>query len=161
MSIVRRCVVARGRVQGVWFRESARRRATELGVSGWVRNAPAELEGGAEAVDVLVLSRMRGGCMEEERVARDGRVLTADLNGATLTAVRTTRERVERVRGGEDVPPTGEEERARTLWLAPEEGFRIFKPGVAWIFVPPEGRESAVRVAVRDVTGTAVVSVRA
>ena len=54
MSIVRRCVVARGRVQGVWFRESARRRATELGVSGWVRNAPAELEGGAEAVDVLV-----------------------------------------------------------------------------------------------------------
>ncbi len=59
MSIVRRCVVARGRVQGVWFRESARRRATELGVSGWVRNAPdgsveAELEGEAEAVDVLV-----------------------------------------------------------------------------------------------------------
>ncbi len=27
-----------GRVQGVWFRESTRRRAQELGVSGWVRN---------------------------------------------------------------------------------------------------------------------------
>ena len=59
MPIVRRRVVVRGRVQGVWFRESARRRATELGVGGWVRNAPdgaveAELEGEAEAVDVLV-----------------------------------------------------------------------------------------------------------
>ncbi|MDP6977407.1 MAG: acylphosphatase [Myxococcota bacterium] len=27
-----------GRVQGVWFRESTRRRASELGLSGWVRN---------------------------------------------------------------------------------------------------------------------------
>jgi acylphosphatase len=31
-------VVVRGRVQGVWFRESCRRRAVELGLSGWVRN---------------------------------------------------------------------------------------------------------------------------
>jgi acylphosphatase len=52
-------VVVRGRVQGVWFRESARRRAAELGVAGWVRNRPngsveAELEGGADAVAVLL-----------------------------------------------------------------------------------------------------------
>jgi acylphosphatase len=57
--MARRHVVVRGRVQGVWFRESARRRATELGVGGWVRNMPdggveAELEGEAEAVAVLV-----------------------------------------------------------------------------------------------------------
>jgi acylphosphatase len=56
---VRRSVVVHGRVQGVWFRESARRRATELGVGGWVRNRPdgaveAEVEGDAEAVEVLV-----------------------------------------------------------------------------------------------------------
>jgi len=59
MAMARRHVVVRGRVQGVWFRESARRRATELGVGGWVRNMPdggveAELEGEAEAVAVLV-----------------------------------------------------------------------------------------------------------
>jgi acylphosphatase len=46
-------------VQGVWFRESARQRADELGVAGWVRNRPdgtveAELEGDAESVAVLV-----------------------------------------------------------------------------------------------------------
>lgn len=29
-----------GRVQGVFFRESTRQRAQELGLSGWVRNAP-------------------------------------------------------------------------------------------------------------------------
>jgi acylphosphatase len=27
-----------GRVQGVWFRETTRREAVSLGVSGWVRN---------------------------------------------------------------------------------------------------------------------------
>ena len=30
----------KGRVQGVSFRESARARASELGVHGWVRNLP-------------------------------------------------------------------------------------------------------------------------
>ena len=57
--VVRRRVVVHGRVQGVWFRESARRRAEELGVGGWVRNRPdgaveAELEGLSEDVEVLV-----------------------------------------------------------------------------------------------------------
>ena len=59
MELVRRLVVARGRVQGVWFRESARQRADRHGVAGWVRNRPdgaveAELEGDVEDVEVLV-----------------------------------------------------------------------------------------------------------
>jgi acylphosphatase len=58
MGLLRRRIVVRGRVQGVWFRESARRRADQLGVAGWVRNRPdgaveAELEGSAEDVEVL------------------------------------------------------------------------------------------------------------
>ena len=40
-------VVVSGRVQGVWFRESTRRRAEELGVYGYVRNLP---DGRVEAV---------------------------------------------------------------------------------------------------------------
>jgi acylphosphatase len=57
--VVRRRVVVQGHVQGVWFRESARRRAEDLRVAGWVRNRPdgaveAELEGDAEEVEVLV-----------------------------------------------------------------------------------------------------------
>ena len=33
-------VFIRGRVQGVFFRESTRREAAALGLSGWVRNLP-------------------------------------------------------------------------------------------------------------------------
>lgn len=38
-------LTVRGRVQGVYFRASARDRARQLGLSGWVRNRP---DGGVE-----------------------------------------------------------------------------------------------------------------
>ena len=52
-------MVVHGRVQGVFFRDTTRRRAVELGVSGWVRNNPdgtveAALEGDGNAVDRMV-----------------------------------------------------------------------------------------------------------
>lgn len=47
MSATRAHVFVRGRVQGVWFRESTRRRAEQLGVGGWVRNLP---DGRVEAI---------------------------------------------------------------------------------------------------------------
>jgi acylphosphatase len=40
VSWLRARVVVSGRVQGVWFRESTRRRAEELGLGGFVRNLP-------------------------------------------------------------------------------------------------------------------------
>ena len=58
-------VVVSGRVQGVWFRESTRRRAEELGVTGWVRNLPdgrveACFEGATAAVEAAVAFVRRG-----------------------------------------------------------------------------------------------------
>jgi acylphosphatase len=44
---VRRRVVVRGRVQGVFFRDSTRREALRRGVSGWVSN---RADGAVEAV---------------------------------------------------------------------------------------------------------------
>ena len=49
-------VFVSGRVQGVWFRESTRRCAEELGLSGWVKNLPdgrveAVFEGDPAAID--------------------------------------------------------------------------------------------------------------
>ena len=40
-------MVARGRVQGVFFRDTTRRRAESLGISGWVTNRD---DGAVEAV---------------------------------------------------------------------------------------------------------------
>ena len=58
-------VLVSGRVQGVWYRESARREAERLGVRGWVRNledgrVEALLEGPAGAVSSLVEWCRRG-----------------------------------------------------------------------------------------------------
>ena len=57
---MKRCrVTVRGRVQGVFFRETVRRRAEPLGVAGWVHNRPdgaveAVFEGDPEAIAQLV-----------------------------------------------------------------------------------------------------------
>ena len=56
---VRRRVVVRGRVQGVFFRDSTRRRAESLGVSGWACNrddgaVEVVAEGEPDAVQALV-----------------------------------------------------------------------------------------------------------
>ncbi|HUP30224.1 MAG TPA: acylphosphatase [Usitatibacter sp.] len=56
---VTRRMVARGRVQGVWFRESMRREAEALGVTGWVRNradgsVEAVVQGETTAVEALL-----------------------------------------------------------------------------------------------------------
>jgi acylphosphatase len=56
---VARRVVVHGRVQGVFFRETVRRRAYRAGVAGWVRNnadgtVEALFEGDADDVESMV-----------------------------------------------------------------------------------------------------------
>ena len=56
---VRSRVVVRGQVQGVFFRDTCRRKASERGVAGWVSNrgdgaVEAVFEGDADAVRALV-----------------------------------------------------------------------------------------------------------
>jgi acylphosphatase len=63
--VIRRRVIVRGRVQGVWYRQSCHREAVAAGVAGWVRNnddgtVEAALEGDAAAVE-RVVSWMRSG----------------------------------------------------------------------------------------------------
>ena len=62
---VRRRVIAHGRVQGVFFRDSTRRVASSRGVAGWARNLPdgtveAVFEGSPEAVASMVEAVRRG-----------------------------------------------------------------------------------------------------
>jgi acylphosphatase len=62
---VRRRVVVRGNVQGVFFRDSCRREASSRGVAGWVTNRPdgaveAVFEGDTDAVQALANWCARG-----------------------------------------------------------------------------------------------------
>jgi acylphosphatase len=62
---VRRRVVVRGSVQGVFFRDSCRRAAESRGVRGWVTNRPdgaveAVFEGEPDAVAAMVNWCSRG-----------------------------------------------------------------------------------------------------
>jgi acylphosphatase len=57
--MVRRRVIVHGRVQGVFFRDTARRLAEERGVAGWIANradgsVEAVFEGEADDVDAMV-----------------------------------------------------------------------------------------------------------
>ncbi len=84
--MIRRRVIVRGLVQGVFFRDSVRRRASTLGVSGWIRNTgdgavEAVFEGEPDAVSQLVAF-----CREGPR-------------GARVDAVEVTDESPEGLRG--------------------------------------------------------------
>jgi acylphosphatase len=63
--VVTRRLAIRGRVQGVWFRESMRLEAERLGVRGWVANrldgtVEAVVQGPHAAVDAITAWARRG-----------------------------------------------------------------------------------------------------
>jgi acylphosphatase len=67
--LVRKHVVLTGRVQGVFFRDSLRRRAQTRGVSGWARNRPdATIEAVFEGPETDVVE-MLAYCREGPRHA--------------------------------------------------------------------------------------------
>jgi acylphosphatase len=57
--VVRRRVIVRGEVQGVFFRDSTQREARSRGLAGWVRNrsdgtVEAVFEGPPDAVEAMI-----------------------------------------------------------------------------------------------------------
>jgi len=88
--MIRRRVVVHGHVQGVFFRETARRRAQSAGVAGWIANRPdgaveAVFEGERDAVERLV-----DFCREGPRGARIDwvDVVVEELEGLSGFVVR-------------------------------------------------------------------------
>ena len=68
--MIRRRVVVHGHVQGVFFRETTRRRAQSAGIAGWIAN---RLDGTVEAVfegDRDAVERLVDYCREGPRGAR-------------------------------------------------------------------------------------------
>lgn len=88
--VIRRRVRVRGRVQGVFFRDSARERAEAHGVAGWICNRPdgtveAVLEGPPQAVE-RVLRFLRTG--PPRASVEDVEVQEEDPDGLTGFEVR-------------------------------------------------------------------------
>ena len=88
--MIRRRVVVHGHVQGVFFRETARRRAQSAGVAGWIANRPdgaveAVFEGERDGVERLV-----DFCREGPRGARIDwvDVVVEELEGLSGFVVR-------------------------------------------------------------------------
>jgi acylphosphatase len=84
--VIRRRVIVRGRVQGVFFRDTLRRMAQSRGLAGWVRNradgaVEAVFEGDVEAVESLI------------RFAREG------PRGAAVESVDVQQEEAEGLTG--------------------------------------------------------------
>ena len=78
MASVRRRVVIRGHVQGVFFRDSARRLAERGGVTGWVANRP---DGAVEAVfegDPVEVERLIDFCRRGPRGAQVDDVVVSE-----------------------------------------------------------------------------------
>jgi acylphosphatase len=78
VTTVRCRAIVHGRVQGVFYRDTCRRVATDLGVAGWVRNRPdgtveVVAEGERDAVD-----RLLAWCRTGPPSARVDRVEIAD-----------------------------------------------------------------------------------
>lgn len=74
MTSVNAKILISGRVQGVWFRQSTREKAAELGVTGWCRNCP---DGSVEAVfegDESAVKQMIDWCHQGPKLARVDRV---------------------------------------------------------------------------------------
>ena len=84
--MIRRRVVVHGRVQGVFFRDSARRLAQQHGVAGWISN---RWDGAVEAV-------FEG---EPEAVERLVRFMHEGPRGADVERVDVSEEEPERLRG--------------------------------------------------------------
>ena len=83
MNSVRAHVFVEGRVQGVFYRDSARRRAQELGLTGFVRNlsdgrVEAVLEGDESAVAAAVAYLREGPAYAQ---VRDVRVVNEPYTG--------------------------------------------------------------------------------
>ena len=80
----------RGRVQGVYYRDSCRRQALAAGVSGWARNdldgsVEALLEGAPEAVDRVVAWMRKG---PRRAVVEEIEVTDAEASGRVGFEIR-------------------------------------------------------------------------
>ena len=64
MENIRAHLIVEGRVQGVWYRDSTRQKALELGLKGWVKNRiDGNVEIVAEGTDHLV-AELKNWCYE-------------------------------------------------------------------------------------------------
>jgi len=79
-------LIIRGKVQGVFFRDNTRRRATSLEITGWIRNnsdgtVEAVFEGPEEKLkEILKICEQSPGSSQVDKVEKNWEVFTGEFN---------------------------------------------------------------------------------
>jgi len=74
-------LIIRGKVQGVFYRVSARKKAIEIGISGWIKNTPElHVEVMAQGTDEQ-LQQFIEWCREGPSKARVDNIITEEATG--------------------------------------------------------------------------------
>jgi len=96
---------------------------------------PRKVDWEGEIREMTVIRRRRSDRrMEEIWVDSNGAVLTEQLNGPVMVGIRTSAARLGAFKEGKKVEASPEEMRVRPLFVNPEAGFKLVKPGLAWEF---------------------------
>jgi hypothetical protein len=97
-----------------------------------------------------VVVRRFGDRLEREWIAPDGTAVLSELRGAGTLAIATTRQAIERLRGGDVERVTGPDSAARTRYADKARGWRVEKPDPTWTFEKPQTEGVGALLVVRN-----------
>lgn len=109
---------------------------------------PLRTEG--QSLQARLVVRRRGSLVEREWLAPDLSAPLTEMNGSQMLAIATTRQAVERLRGGDTDRVTGADSAARTRYVDRERGWRIEKPDPTWTFEKPPVSGTGALLVVRN-----------
>lgn len=84
-------ITVKGKVQGVYYRASAKNKASELGITGWIRNLPDDNVEITATASEDILQKFIIWCKQGPPKARVDKVIVEELNSQEFNGFRIIR----------------------------------------------------------------------